>query len=152
MLLTREQFREAVFKRDNYKCVLCHADADDAHHIMERRLFTAKTEFGGYFLDNGASVCESCHLQCEQTFISPKELREIIGIKKVVLPQHLYDDEVYDKWGNIIQPNGYRLKGELFYDTSVQKVLKPVLHFFASFIKYPRTHHLPWSLGYHDDD
>ena len=35
-LLTRDQFREAVFARDNHKCVFCHQPAVDAHHILER--------------------------------------------------------------------------------------------------------------------
>jgi hypothetical protein len=151
-LLTRNEFRNGVFARDNHKCVICKQPAVDAHHIMERRLFTAESEFGGYFLENGASVCEPCHIACEETIISTKEVREKAGIKYVVLPEHLYDDQEYDKWGNPVQPNGYRLKGELFNDESVQKILKPVLHFFAPYIKYPRTHHLPWSLGMHDDD
>jgi len=33
-LLTRDEFREGVFKRDNYKCVVCGAPAKDAHHII----------------------------------------------------------------------------------------------------------------------
>ena len=45
MLLTRDQFREGVFKRDNHKCVICRAPAVDAHHIIERRLWTD----GGYY-------------------------------------------------------------------------------------------------------
>ena len=36
--------RNAVFKRDANLCVICHAAASDAHHIMERRLF----DDGGY--------------------------------------------------------------------------------------------------------
>lgn len=35
-LLTRDQFREGVFARDNYKCVFCDKPAVDAHHILER--------------------------------------------------------------------------------------------------------------------
>ena len=43
-LLTRDNFRESVFDRDNHKCVFCDKHAKDAHHIMERRLFND----GGY--------------------------------------------------------------------------------------------------------
>lgn len=41
-----------------------------------------------------------------------------------------------------------RLKGELFYDESVQKILKQgnVLDSFSKYIKYPRTYRLPWSV------
>ena len=87
-LLTRDAFREGVFKRDGHKCVNCGADAVDAHHIIERRLF----DDGGYYLNNGASVCTPCHIKSEQTVISCEDLREKAGITKIVLPGHLYDD------------------------------------------------------------
>jgi 5-methylcytosine-specific restriction endonuclease McrA len=32
-LLTRDDFRESVFKRDGHKCVICKAPGVDAHHI-----------------------------------------------------------------------------------------------------------------------
>ena len=39
-LLSRDNFRELVFKRDNYKCIICdEVNNLDAHHIIERRLF-----------------------------------------------------------------------------------------------------------------
>jgi len=161
-LLTRNGFRDACLKRDGYKCVNCGAPATydkngevdnlDIHHIIERRLFTAKAEFGGYFVDNGACVCEPCHILAEQTLLSCDALREKCGIKTIVLPLHLYHDQEYDKWGNPVLPNGTRLKGDLFYDLSVQKVLEPVLHLFSEKVKYPRTPHLPWSPGVGKDD
>lgn len=147
-LLTRDEFRKQVFDRDNYKCVICQAKAVDAHHILERRLWPD----GGYYLDNGASVCAECHLMCESTHISTQQLRERCWINYAHLPPHMYDDLEYDKWGNIIQPSGIRLKGELFFDESVQKVIKPYLHLFLPHVKYPRTYHLPWSKGLQDDD
>lgn len=149
MLLSRDDFRNAVFKRDGRKCVVCGVPAVDAHHLVERRLFGSS---GGYYLSNGVSVCEEHHLKAESTEISCDELRELCGIKEIVLPEHLYADQSYDKWGNIILPNGQRLKGELFYDESVQKVIKPVLHLFTDRVKYPRTHHLPWSPNVSSDD
>jgi len=79
-------------------------------------------------------------------------LREKCGIKEVILPPHLYRDQDYDKWGNPILANGTRLRGELFDDESVQKVLAPVLHLFTTHVKYPRTFHVPWSPGATDDD
>ena len=68
------------------------------------------------------------------------------------MPPHLYRDQPYDKWGNPVLPNGTRLRGELFDDASVQKVLAPVLALFTDRVKYPRTYHLPWSPGLTDDD
>jgi RNA ligase-like protein len=148
MLLSRDDFRNAVFKRDGHKCVVCGAPAADAHHIVERRLWPD----GGYYISNGASVCGPCHLKAESTELSCDELRERCGIKGILLPPHFYSDQPIDKWGNPILPNGQRLKGELFHDESVQKVLKPVLHLFTDRVKYPRTHHLPWSANVSSDD
>lgn len=112
------------------------------------------SQAGGYYLDNGASLCEEHRLAAERTVLSVEELRERIGCKKPVLPDHLYADMQYDKWGNVLMPNGQRLKGELFHDEYVQKVLKEggVLGEFTSRVKYSRTPHLPWSLGLTEDD
>ena len=150
VLLTRDKFRAAVFKRDNHTCVFCTSPAVDAHHILERRLFGN----GGYFIENGASVCEKHHLECEMTIRSVEEVREAAGITRKVVPEHLYDDVVYDKWGNVILPTGQRMKGELSSDASVQKILAQgnVLDQFVKYYKYPRTYHLPWSPGINDDD
>jgi hypothetical protein len=147
-LLSRDEFRNAVFRRDGHKCVVCGAPAKDAHHIIERRLWGD----GGYYLDNGASVCEEHHLAAESTVLSCDEIRKGAGITRVILPEHLYPDQDYDKWGNPILPNGQRLKGELFHDESVQKIMAPALGFFTGRVKYPRTYHLPWSPGGTADD
>jgi hypothetical protein len=147
-LLTRDAFREGVFARDKHCCVICGARAEDAHHIIERKLWIDD----GYYLDNGASVCEPCHLRAEATEISCEELRARCGITRVHLPDHFCPNEVVDKWGNPILPNGQRLRGELFEDEGAQKVLAPVLHLFTARVKYPRTFHLPWSPGATADD
>jgi hypothetical protein len=149
-LLTRDQFRESVFARDNYCCVFCDLPAVDAHHILERRLWSD----GGYYLENGASVCEKHHLECEMTSISVEEVREKCRITKAIIPSQLCDDTIYDKWGNVILDDGRRLPGELFCDESVQKILGKGEHLnkFIKYVKYPRTFHLPWSPGMHDDD
>lgn len=147
-LLTRDQFREGVFERDGHKCVVCSAPAVDAHHILERRLWGN----GGYYMSNGVSLCEEDHLKAESTEHSTDFLRSKGGITNVVLPAHLYRDQEYDKWGNPVLPNGTRLRGELFHDASVQKVIAPYLHVFTKYVKYPRTYHLPWSPGLTKDD
>lgn len=150
LLLSRERFRDAIFARDGQRCVFCSAPAADAHHIMERRLWSD----GGYYLDNGASVCPEHHVQCETTIISVEAVRIACGIQKVLVPPHLYPDQPYDKWGNPILPNGTRMRGELFHDESVQKVLArgEMLDLFTHWVKYPRTHHLPWSESVGKDD
>lgn len=147
-LLSRDDFRNKVFQRDNFKCIFCNDEAKDAHHIIERRLFSD----GGYYLSNGATVCEVHHLECEKTNISVEEIREKLNITKPILPEHFYDDQIYDKWGNIILSNGNRLKGELFFDESVQKILKDHLDKFVPYVKYCRTYHLPWSQSVSKDD
>ena len=88
------------------------------------------------------------------TTLSCEGIREAAGIKDIVLPDHLYLGQRYDKWGNQILKNGTRLPGELFQDESVQKILKQgnVLSDFITKVKYARTYHLPWSPGKTRDD
>jgi hypothetical protein len=156
-LLTRDQFREGVFARDGHKCVFCGKKAEDtpegkldAHHIVERRLWSD----GGYYLENGATVCEKHHLDCERTVIPLENVRHYAGITKIIVPDQFYPEQPIDKWGNYILENGRRTRGELFFDESVQKVLRDggVLDLFTPYVKYGRTWHLPWSPGAHDDD
>jgi hypothetical protein len=154
-LLTRDEFREGVFARDNHRCVFCGKTAEetpegklDAHHILERRLWPD----GGYYLENGATVCEEDHMKCEKTICSVDEVRDAAKITKKIVPPQFYDDHIYDKWGNPILEDGRRGKGELFFDESVQKVLAWVIDKFTPYSKYGRTFHLPHSPGMHDDD
>src|SRR5258706_10285308 len=100
-LLDRDTFRESVLRRDGYKCVVCgRLDPLDAHHIVERRLW----EDGGYYMQNGATLCDDrggsigCHKRAEQTVLSCDEVRLAAGILRVMLPDHLYRDNLYDKW------------------------------------------------------
>jgi len=150
MLLTRNEFRAGALKRDNNRCVICKAPAQDVHHIIERRLF----DDGGYYLENAASLCGQHHIEAERTTLSCDIIREATGISNVVLPPHLYEEYAYDKWGNIIMPNNTRIKGELFYDESVQKILTDggVLSLFSKYVKHPRIHHVPWSADADPDD
>ena len=148
-LLERDKFRELVFERDGGKCVICKAEAKDAHHILERRLWNDL----GYYLNNGASLCNKCHILAEQTILSCEEIRKAAGITEVLLPENLYREYEYDKWGNILTKQG-RIKGPLFYDESVQRILESanILVEFLGFVKYPRTWHCPWSEGATRDD
>ena len=100
----RSKFREAVFKRDNHKCIVktCSKDAVDAHHLIERRLWKEPFEHGGYIVDNGVSLCSLHHIEAEKNIILPKALRECAGIKKVVLPSGFDKTKEYNKWGKII--------------------------------------------------
>lgn len=62
----RRKFREKVFKRDSYRCVTCGFKPEDlieldAHHITDRN----EMPNGGYVVENGISLCESCHMKAE---------------------------------------------------------------------------------------
>lgn len=158
LLLSREAFREGVFARDGHACVICgRTEVDgirlDAHHIIERRLFR---EDGGYYLNNGATLCDEgedgCHYRAETTELSVEDVRLAAGIDRPVIPDELYSDHVYDKWGNGILEDGRRSRGPLFGDESVMKVLGARVDLFTPYVKYGRTPHLPWSPGITDDD
>ncbi|MEI6807991.1 MAG: RNA ligase family protein [bacterium] len=145
ILLSRDEFRNEVFIRDSQKCVVCEDPAADAHHVIERRLWTD----GGYYLENGASLCPKHHIEAEQTTLACEDLRAAAGITVIALPPHFDREERYDKWGNVFLPNGLRVRGELFYDESVQIILKQggVLGQFTKYVKFPKISHLPWSPG-----
>lgn len=163
-LLSRDDFREGVFKRDGYHCVFCanrhgmgfyevtcdESPQLDAHHLIERRLWSD----GGYYLDNGVTVCQDHHMLCETTELSVEEAREVAGITRIVVPDQFYPEQPITKWGDYILEDGRRTKGELFYDESVQKVLAKggKLDLYSPYVKYGRTFHLPFSPGIHDDD
>lgn len=79
----RRQFRDQVFKRDGYKCVVCGFQSSpqeaehelDAHHITPRESFPN----GGYVKENGVSLCDpsktgkpvahGCHWRAEQVLL-----------------------------------------------------------------------------------
>ncbi len=131
----------------------CGDPAVDAHHIIERRLW----EDGGYHLDNGASLCADCHMEAERGTLTPEYLSRLCGIKTLMLPPYLERDAecAYDKWANVEDiEKGVWYPGPLFYDESVQKVLAWRIERgqFQTYVKYPRTPHLPWSPGATDDD
>tara|TARA_B100000700_G_scaffold178953_1_gene197631 strand:- start:21334 stop:21732 length:399 start_codon:yes stop_codon:yes gene_type:complete len=119
-LLSREEFKQQVFDRDNHTCVFCDKPAVDAHHILDRKLWSD----GGYYLSNGSAVCEEHHWECEKTTISVEEVRKACGIKEFVLPVGFCYNKSYDKWGNENISEHQRKKGILFNDDGVQKILK----------------------------
>jgi len=103
-LLTRTEFREAVFKRDKRTCCVphCEVPAVDAHHLIERKLWDDE----GYYLDNGASLCEKHHKLAEADKILPEQLRTYCGIKTTSLPWKFETTAKFDKWGKILKrPN-----------------------------------------------
>lgn len=102
--MTRDQFRNGVFERDAYCCVVpgCTQDAVDAHHVLDRALWLQNDPHPeGYHLHNGASVCEHHHRLCENNAIPPQALRWWLGLP-TVLPQQLAPASIWDKWGKEI--------------------------------------------------
>lgn len=75
--LIRENFRNAVFKRDGYKCVLCGDSTSklDAHHIENRNGFIN----GGYVLENGITLCDKpdgCHIKVEEFYFDDEKYND----------------------------------------------------------------------------
>jgi hypothetical protein len=123
-LLSRDEFKKSCLARDNNSCIICGSKKNiTVHHLIERKLFKEDFEFGGYFIDNGVSICEEHHLDAEYLKISAEELREKAGIKNLILPSHFNKDFKYDKWGNKLIGNEI-IPGELFEDDAFKKVLK----------------------------
>ena len=88
--LVRKQFRDAVLKRDGYKCKICRHDVVDeldAHHITDRN----EMPNGGYVLENGITLCKlNCHEMVEEFHVAgqgypgfmPDDLYKLIGSSK----------------------------------------------------------------------
>lgn len=109
-LLTREEFKKYGFARTNGKCCIpgCCKDAIDAHHIMDRSLWSD----GGYYLSNCAPVCNEHHIDCEKGLYTPIELTRYcnIDLQDVKKPDKLnyiyneeyldyFENEIINKWG-----------------------------------------------------
>jgi len=119
-VLDRKVFERKVLARSGGKCVFCELPAVDAHHILERKLYPGTL---GYFLSNGAAVCEKHHWDCETTVLSVEEVRKAAGIETPALPPGFDANRIYDKWGNLVRPDGMREPGPLFHDTGARKAL-----------------------------
>lgn len=136
-LMTRDNFRESVFKRDNNQCVVpgCNAAAVDAHHIIERSLWTDESQLGGYFLANGASVCEEHHKLAERDIITPQTLREYAGIDDRILPvDFIRSCDPFNHGMELVRQEHTKWGVNLKHPTRL-------------FCKYPSTLYFPFSPG-----
>lgn len=96
----RDEFRQAVFDRDRYRCRSCGTRASaenaaalfDAHHITDRH----EMPNGGYVLENGITLCKnssvkepSCHEKAEARVpgFTPDELYQKIGSSREIATQ-----------------------------------------------------------------
>lgn len=112
----RSEFKEKVFARTKGKCCVpgCNCDAVDAHHILDRHLWND----GGYFLSNGAALCEKHHIDAEEGRITPKQCIEYMNISSSIIekPDKITDltfgkyykllmDGKINKWGKQLWKN-----------------------------------------------
>ncbi|MBB4866795.1 hypothetical protein HNP46_005702 [Pseudomonas nitritireducens] len=150
ILLSEQQFVLNVRNRDKDRCVVCRAAADHAHHIMDTRLF----DNGGHYLGNGVSLCDQHRQDAMTTLLNTQKLRDAAGIPEIIIPDHLVASDRYDRYGNQLQPNGTRMKGELFDLEDVQWLLLQanLLGDFNDLVKAARTTHLSYSPGATSDD
>lgn len=118
-LLSREQFKQRVLALKGGRCLFCAEKAVDPHHIIERKLF----DDGGYYLSNGAPVCDKHHWDCETTKISVETIRSKLEQTEFTLPTGFATSESIDKWGNVIRADGMREPGPLFTDHGARKAL-----------------------------
>lgn len=118
-LLSRHAFKTAVFLRSKGLCCFCAKPADAAHHVLDRKLYPDQ----GYYLSNGAAVCEGHHWECETTRISVEEVRAACGITSPRLPPGVNPEDNVDKWGNRILLDGLRVGGPLYEDSGARKAM-----------------------------
>jgi 5-methylcytosine-specific restriction endonuclease McrA len=52
------EWRDSVFKRDNYKCKICNKTGRlEAHHILQWRYYPELR----FDVNNGITLCHACH-------------------------------------------------------------------------------------------
>lgn len=98
----RRAFRDAVYSRDGYRCRVCASRQAplDAHHITPR----ADLPCGGYVVENGITLCASCHRKAERIYevgepapgYSPEELYALIGSSRETALQSCLDIARWD--------------------------------------------------------
>jgi 5-methylcytosine-specific restriction endonuclease McrA len=76
----RKRFRDSVFARDGYKCVVCgkQSSKEEAEHDLDAHHITPREDMpnGGYVKENGVSLCDpskrggkaahGCHYKAEE--------------------------------------------------------------------------------------
>lgn len=131
ILLSRDEFRESVFKRDSYKCVICGKPSVDAHHIIDRKQFID----GGYYINNGVSLCTEHHIDAENGLIGCQTLRDKSGINTIILPENFDETIDYNKFGEPIAiDNKYKYSRTLHFEfsqgvTNDDKILRDYSNF-----------------------
>ena len=111
--MTREEFKKEVFEVTGGKCCIpgCGCDAVDAHHIMNRHLWSN----GGYDITNGAALCAKHHMDAEKGIISPRQCLEFMGIPidSIKTPDKLEDHLTREEYIELLMNDDLNCFGEL---------------------------------------
>lgn len=121
-LLSRKNFRRKCLERDNNKCVVifCENKADEVHHLTERSLWEEEEGNGGYYMNNGASVCNKHHKMAENNYIPPQAFWRWLNVEPITPKGYGWN---INKWGKKFEKPSQNRRN----------------------IKYPSTGHLPLS-------
>lgn len=70
-------WKTAVFERDNYTCQDCKVRGGElqGHHIKPQSVFPELR----FAIDNGITLCRTCHLKTDTWGMKPGRLKEIVG-------------------------------------------------------------------------
>lgn len=123
-LLTREKFNKVVKSRDGNTCLFCDSTDVIVHHIIDRSLF----EDGGYYKDNGATLCDHHHIMAEEGKLECDEIRHQAGIENIVLPECLVPVRKYNKWGEPVDdlikyPSTTHIEGSALQKNDSEEVI-----------------------------
>ena len=98
-----QRFREQVWKRDNYQCVICKRKKSDgykieAHHIIPRKWVKASEFKGEEKLSDCITVCAQCHGALERLTKAAMENKPDFDTWKLL--EALIDSETLNKIKN----------------------------------------------------
>lgn len=116
------EIKEAIFKRDKYKCVLCGRGRKDGVELCVDHI-TPKDKGGDNSIDNAQTLCMECNLRKKnfsQTesgkryFIRLYKRAVIVGDEKIInFCKCLFDCyDVHGVNGHIPRPNGKKKSGK----------------------------------------
>lgn len=84
-------WRLSIFKRDNYKCVMCSGkESIQVHHVIPFSVLFKEIKISGfvdfsplYDIENGVTLCQPCHLLTDSYGTLPIELKVIRLMEKI---------------------------------------------------------------------
>lgn len=142
-----EQLTRDIEQRDGARCIICETKVlIAAHLIYDQQLFTAAHE-DGHHRDNAVTLCQDHIRDAMDTILSPEQLKKASFISHPLKPSILTPDQAHDRYGNVMLPDGSRLKGPLMDSPEVTDRLASagMMSKFTSRYQYPPIPHVPWS-------